>query len=300
VTRASDGVYTVRFAGLGRPAGGHDNVQVTGYGGAAANYCKPQQWDASGADLVVPVNCFFADGTPTDSKFTILVIGAHALGASTPLGFLLSLGDTGTVVLDSSAAARNSAGGHIFVGHANEGTYSIQFAGLGAQSGGAGGPVGLLVSPVGQGLRHCRLAAYVLEQGALSVMCTRLAGALGDSPFSLLWVTHGRPGLRYGYAFADQLGSIAAYQPVSALSATSSGGAVTARRTGAGTYQVVFGGLARPAGATEIALVSAFGGNDCTVASWANTGATDLAVNVACWDRTGAASNAQFNILVVQ
>jgi len=69
---------------------------------------------------------------------------------------------------------------------------------------------------------------------------------------------------------------------------------------------VAFAGLARPAGATEIVLVSAFGGNSaaeraiCTVGSWGNSGANDLAVTVNCVDRDGAAVNSRFDILVLQ
>jgi hypothetical protein len=300
VTRTSVGQYTVRFAGLGRPPGGHDNVQVTGYGGVPV-YCKPALWDASSADLVVQVNCVLRDATKADSKFTILAIGARPFGASTPLGFLLSNGDTGTVILDSAGTARNSAGGTIAVGHNSEGNYSTAMAGLGPQFGGVAGPVGLIVSGSGQGARRCHVDAYDLTTSGTAIGCNTAGGGPGDSPFSLLWFSRGRPGLRYGYAWANNMGNTLGYSPPPDASANSSGGAITSKRTGAGTYQIVFAGLAHAPGATEGVQVSAFGSPGyCTLASWGNSGANDLVANVTCWDTFAAPANFQFNILIVQ
>jgi hypothetical protein len=60
------------------------------------------------------------------------------------------------------------------------------------------------------------------------------------------------------------------------LSRSSSGGAITSRRTGTGTYQVIFAGLARAAGEKEIVMVARFaaGGpvNICTIPSWGRRG----------------------------
>src|SRR5262245_39387448 len=55
ITRASEGMYSVRFAGLGRLPGDRDNVQVSANNPTTPVYCKPGFWDASGADLVVIV-----------------------------------------------------------------------------------------------------------------------------------------------------------------------------------------------------------------------------------------------------
>ncbi len=302
VTRTSVGQYSVTFAGLGRPPGGRDNVQVTGYGSGPI-YCKPASWDASGADLVVAVNCVRRDASKADSKFTILAIGARAFGASTPLGFLLSNGDTGTVVLDSSGTARNSAGGQIGVGHVSEGAFATLWTGLGPQSGGVSGPVGLIASGSGYGARRCQVSAYDLAQSGLGITCHTTGGAgLGDSPFSVIWFTRGRPGARYGYALADNTGNTTGYAPTPDVSANSSGGAITAKRTGTGTYQIVFAGLAHSAGGTEGVQVSTFGQGApyCTLASWGNSGVNDLAANVTCWDPLDAPVNAPYTILIVQ
>jgi len=42
------------------------------------------------------------------------------------------------------------------------------------------------------------------------------------------------------------------------------------------------------------------GGGYCTLASWSNSGANDLAANVTRWDTFAAPANSQFNILIVQ
>ena len=292
---------TVTFAGLGRPPGGHDNVQVTAYGNTPI-YCKAVSWDAASSDLVVSVRCFRRDALLVDSKFTILAIGARPFGASTPIGFLRSNGDTGTVLLDTAVTARNSAGGQIATGHGMDaGFYSIQWTGLGAQSGGAAGPVGIIAASFGFGARRCSENGYDLAGGGLGITCRNSFGGLVDGAFSALWFTRGRPGLRYGFALANNATNTIGYTPSPETSANSSRGAITAKRTGTGTYQIVFAGLAHAAGAAESVQVAAFGGGPfCTLVSWGNSGANDLVANVDCWDTFDAPVNTPFTILIVQ
>jgi hypothetical protein len=309
VTRESAGVYSVRFAGLGRPAGGRDNVQVTGYGTAGA-YCKPggvatnplPGWSSVGSDMVVPVDCFIGDGTPTDSRFSILLIGARPFGASTPIGFALTFADTGAVNLDSTLTARNSTGGHVEYGRISEGNFAMDFPGLGKAS--AGAPVAIEVTAVGGSPRKCRLIAVDLSIDGIGLNCVRAGGGLGDSPFGVLWFTRGRAGMRYGFAWANNSAATSNYTPDATFSLNSSGGAITSRRTGAGQYLIVFAGLGRPSGRMEnVQLSPAWeDGNQliCNITSWGNTGANDLSVTVACYDLTGAPANARFNVLVVE
>lgn len=310
VTRESTGVYTVTFAGLGRPAGGRDNVQVTGYGTAGA-YCKPggvatnplPGWSSVGSDMVVPVDCFIGDGTPTDSRFSILLIGARPFGASTPIGFALTFADTGAVNLDSTLTARNSTGGHVEYGRVSEGNFAMGFPGLGKAS--AGAPVAIEVTAVGGSPRKCRVIAVDLSVDGVGINCARpVGGGLGDSPFGLLWFTRGRAGMRYGFAWANNSQATSNYTPDANFSLNSSGGAITSRRTATGQYLVVFAGLGRPAGRMEnVQLSPAWeDGNQlvCNITSWGNTGANDLSVTVACYDLSGAPANARFNVLVVE
>jgi hypothetical protein len=310
VTRESAGVYTVTFAGLGRPAGGRDNVQVTGYGTPGA-YCKPggvatnplPGWSSVGSDMIVPVDCFIGDGTPTDSRFSILLIGARAFGASTPIGFALTFADTGAVNLDSTLTARNSTGGHVQYGRVSEGNFAMGFPGLGKAS--AGAPVAIEVTAVGGSPRKCRVIAVDVPNDGIGINCARpVGGGFGDAPFGVLWFTRGRAGMRYGFAWANNSSATSNYTPDASFSLNSSGGAIMSRRTATGQYLVVFAGLGRPAGHMEnVQLSPAWeDGNQlvCNITSWGNTGVTDLSVTVACYDLTGAPANARFNVLVVE
>jgi len=298
VTRTATGVYTVRFAGLGRTPGQHDNVQVSAYNTVPV-YCKPNVWDAGGADLVVTVSCFAPDGTPADSRFTVLALGAWAFGKAAPLAFAL-VTDTTTTYLDSAATARNSTGGHVAIGHVAEGHFAMDLNGL--EAAWAAGPVAIEISPVGLGPRRCRLIAIDKTVAGLGIDCVRPGGAFGDSPFSMLWLQAGRPSMRFGFTWADNLNSTTDYTPNSGFRINSSGGSVTSRRTATGQYRVVFSGLGRPAGATETVLASPFFFDDriCDITSWGNTGVNDLFVAVSCFDRTGAPANDQFSVLVIQ
>lgn len=301
VTRNGTGLYAVTFAGLGRPPGGRENVQVSAYG-AAPVYCKSKAWDGSSADLVVNILCVLKDGSSVDSKFTILAVGARAFGASTPLGFLLSTGDTVPVFLDSLGTSYNSAGGHTNFDNGSIGSYAAGWTGLGQLSGGASGPVGLMVTASGNTARRCQLDGYDLAGNGIGVTCRGPTGGLADAVFSALWFTRGRPGLRYGFAWANNTGNTTGYPPSHDLAASSSGGAITAKKTALGTYQIVFAGLARAVGAAEGVIVSSFGAGNvyCTLASWGNSGANDLTANVNCWDPTDAPADSQFLILIVQ
>jgi hypothetical protein len=303
VTRSDVGVYSVRFVGLGREAGERDNVQVTGYGTPGV-YCKPGPlWSSDGADMVVPVWCtFIVDGSTADSRFSVLLIGARPFGASTPMAFALYLADTGAVFLDTTATARNSTGGHIAFGRVGEGNYASQFSGL--VNAASGSPIDIQVTAAGQGSRRCRVIATDATTDGIGYNCVRLGGAPGDSPMSVLIVTKGRANKRFAFAWANNSQSTSNYTPDPTFAFSSSGGAITSRRTGTGTYQVVFSGLARPVGAREnVQLSSAWeDGNrfSCSIASWGNTGANDFAVNVACYDVTAAPVAGRFSVLVVE
>ncbi len=305
VTRASAGVYSVRFAGLGRQPGQRDNVQVSAYSSVPV-YCDVGVWSTSGADLVVPVLCFegkpsTSGGTPTDSRFTVMALGAWAFGKTAPLGFLAYQPDTVPVWLDTSAMARNSSGGHVAAGRDSEGNFGVQFQGL--ESAWLAAPAAIHTTGIGGGARRCRSSAYDKASASLHVVCAGQGGNPRDSPWSLLWLQHGRPTMRFGFAWATSQTSLVDYTPFADFLINSSGGSVKARKTALGQYHVVFAGLGRPAGATETVLVSPlFTPNDgmCDILSWGNTGASDLFVDVACYDPTAAAVDSRFGVMVIQ
>jgi hypothetical protein len=286
---------------LGRAPGQRDNVEVSASNPTGPVYCKSRVWDASGADLRADVSCFVPpSGTPTDGRFTILALGARSFGRTAPLAFALSLADTGSLLLDSSATAYNSSGGHIGVGYVATGQMAMNILGL--ASAWASAPVAVQLSPVGQGPRRCRIGGVDPTAPGFGISCTTAGGGPGDSPWTLVWMQHGRPNSRFGFAWTDNEIATTDHAPAPGYAINSSGGAIAMRRTAVGQYRVVFSGLGRPAGGTDAVLVQTFltGDSMCDATSWGNTGANDFAVTVSCYEPSGAPVNTRFSVLVVQ
>lgn len=299
ITRSAVGVYSVRFAGLGRGQSQHDNVQVTGYGGAAAS-CKTAGWQSTGGDLVAEVRCFSAAGQPADNRYTILATGAQALRGR--VGFLLSPDLLASGTLDA-ATTYNSASGPVTLTRDGTGIYGFRFFGLGRVSGST--PEMVMVTAVGTGEERCTVFSWDRFSGVGSINCSRGSGGAinADSRFSVLWVERGRPGQRAGFAWANAAAATADYTPDTRFSLNSSGGALTAQHLGAGLYQLVFSGLGKTTGATETVLITADGPatHHCRTTSWGNTGANDLVIALSCFDfATGAPSDTRYDLIVVQ
>jgi hypothetical protein len=300
VTRTSTGVYSVRFAGLGRTSGQRDNVQVSAYNSVPV-YCRPGPWTTNAADLVVPVVCFDASGALTDSRFTVMALGAWAFGKTAPLGFVLYQSDTGNFRLDGLATSRNSSGGHVDGARNSEGSFGLQFQGL--ESAWLAAPAAVQMTSVGPTLRRCRSTAYDRSTASVGVICTRIGGSPGDAAWSLVWLQQGRPSMRFGFSWATSEGQTTEYVTFPDFRINSSGGTVKARKTAVGRYHVVFTGLARPAGATETVLVSSlFTTTDriCDILEWGNAGASDLYVDVACYDIAGTPTDSRFGVMVIE
>ena len=151
--------------------------------------------------------------------------------------------------------------------------------------------------------RRCRVNAYDKTIPGFQVICTGIGGGFQAASWSLVWLQHGRPSMRFGFAWANGDASTTDYTPVADYLINSSGGATKARKTALGKYHVVFSGLGRPAGGSEIVNVSPLfssADQNCDIVSWGNTGANDLFVDVACFDRTGAAADSRFGVMVIQ
>jgi hypothetical protein len=297
ITRDSTGWYNVRFAGLGRKVNQRDNVQVTAYGSPPGVHCKLLSWPTNGADLIVPVHCHQVGGAAADSRFTVLLSGARAYDLTTPFAFAERTPQSGQFfVLDTSATSFNSVSAHIIMGKAGIGVYNFGFSGFESFS----GPQSFFATGVNASSDHCRIGNYVLSAGPQAA-CLTADGAAAEGRVSVMLFTRGRVGHRYAYASTNNL--VSATPPVDpTLTFNSSGGSVTSRRLAAGRWTVTFAGLGRPAGATEIVIVSALKETDhlCSIASWGNTGVADLTVTLQCFDPTGTAADARFSLLVVE
>jgi hypothetical protein len=298
-------VYSVRFAGLARGSGQKDNVQVTGYGGAAGTFCKLGGWQSSGADMTVDVHCFTPAGAAADTRFTVLLSGARVYLPGSRFGFVL-VPDVAVAVnlVDTGGTTRNNSSKSLIeIGRTGQGVYSLIFPGLERVAGPQQGPETYQVTAVGSGPERCDLEALDPANAGLQVKCFGVGGAPVDSRFSVMLFQRGRPGptYRFGYALAERTGATADYTPVGSFLRNNSGGAILARKVATGQYRVLFGGQARVAGATETLLLTPFVGHQiCTLTSWANTGVSDLAVTLSCFDDAGAPADAEFFILLVQ
>jgi hypothetical protein len=304
ITHGSVGLYSVRFAGLGRTSGQRDNVQVTGYGGAQGTFCKLGGWQSAGSDMLADVRCFSVAGAPADSRFTILLSGARVYIPTSRLGFVLSPDFTGNISLDTAGTVRNNSSRTVVsLSHTSLGEYNLQFPGLERVAGPGQGPETLQITAVGSGPERCNINAMDPSIAAVNVLCTTTGGAPADSRFSLLLFQRGRPQpFRFAYAYANMPTSSVDYTPNTAFWRNNSGGTITARQLATGRYRIVFEGQAKTAGATETILITPiFSANRiCTTTSWNNTGASDLEVLLSCFDPAGALASAQFNILMVQ
>ncbi len=312
VTRASTGVYSVRFAGLGRAfVGQRDNVLVTGYGGVAGIFCKLGGWQSVAPDLTADVRCFTPAGAAADSRFTILLSGGKPYVTGSRLGFALSP-DFGSqnigVSLDTLPTSRNNFTGIVNMSRTNTGDYPVQWPGLERITTGTGSPSVMgtedfQVTAVGTGPERCRIGAVDSQHAGLDILCVTTGGTPADSRFSAIWLTRGRPApdFRFGYALADRATSTVDYTPNNSYWRDNQGGTITARELSNGQYRVTFGGLGKATGATETVMISANSDDHiCTTTSWGNSGTSDLAVMVSCFDAAGAPSPAQFFILVLQ
>jgi len=294
-TRDSTGWYNVRFVGLARQLGERDNVQATAYGSPAGVFCKLLSWGNDNGDMVVPVHCHRADGTSTDSRFTVLLLGARAFDLTTPLAFAQRLPQTQNLALDTSQTAFNSVTAHINFARSGIGSYNFDFPGI-IQP---GLPVTFQTTAVSLLAEHCLTFNYDITNGGILATCATAAGPADARP-SLLWFTRGRAGHRYGFASTNNISAVT--PPVDpTLTFNSSGGAVTSRRLSLGQWTVTFAGLGRPGGGKETVLVSALKDFDhiCTLSSWATAG-PDLTVTVQCFNPSGAPVDGRFNVLVVE
>lgn len=293
ITRSAAGTYAVRFAGLGQATGQRENVQVTSYIELA--YCGTGGWETQGSDLIVNVRCFAPGGAPMDSRYTVLVVGARALEGR--LGFAHA--DQPGQSSYRPALAHNSAFGAATITRTGTGTYRADFSGLAR---GTGGPEMVMVTHVGTAANRCVVEVWELSGFWTNITCTDQSGAQVDAQFSLLVIERGRAGQRTAFAWTHQPAA-ANYTPDPTYSLNSGGGAITALRSGTGTYRIDFENFIKGTG-TETVVITAYGAANrfCRVggSGWSMNTATTFRVNVACTDPSGAPADSQYDIIVIQ
>jgi len=186
-----------------------------------------------------------------------------------------------------ASVSYNAAGGTIKVTRASVGNYAVKFAGLALGDGVA------LVSAYGTVGGLCHWDSTTKD--TVSVRCLNAAGNVADARFSVTVfdknATKGATIL--GFAHANDMNS-ASYTPQASRSNNAvGGGAITASRTGTGTYKMDFGGLAQ--NDIENAQVVSYGSETarCVVHSVSGT-----SVNVRCYDLAGTLADAQYALMI--
>ena len=296
VTRSATGVYSVRFAGLGRLAGERDNVQVSSFGGDNG-YCKTAGWQSAGADMLVEVRCFAQGGPPVDHRFTVLLTGAHALPGR--FAFLLSDNPPGSGALDPATESTTGVLTDVHITRDSAGSYKAY---LGVPRVAGSGHETVVVTAVGTGPERCATNWDEIAGFALAQCNMGFNNIFVDTRFSVLWVERGRAGQRAGYAFANEGANVGDYTPPPDFAYNSSGGTVIQQHPAAGQFNVIFGGLAKLGAATETVIITKVNnpGPRCGPSGWENSGVNDLTVNVVCWLANGTPADANFVILLVQ
>src|SRR5439155_25106857 len=117
----------------------------------------------------------------------------------------------------------------------------------------------VLVGQVGTFPQHCDTNTWDEQAGVAYVACVTPAAVPEDDKYSVLWLERGRPGQRLGIAFANKAGALGDFPLNPDFSFNSAGGTIIQRETAIGTYQIIFGGLAKVGAATETVIVSKFG-----------------------------------------
>jgi probable HAF family extracellular repeat protein len=291
ITRPSVGIYDVTFDSL--PGWGNNGmssaVAVTAYGSSTVA-CSVVTYSSSPSSAVATVGWFdIVTKLSADSRFTVMILGNQ--GVPTPSAFVVS-GGSAPVPPPNPAWSWTSGQNPITITHNSApGSYNV-LLGTGNTPKSA-----KLVTGSG-GATRCKDAQGI--SGGLQVRCYDWDGNASDQGFWVMQVGGGRPGRRIGFAVAN-LPTSASYTPSASTAFNSSGGAITATRSGAGRYAMNFGGLKKLPGHTEHVQVTSVGTtlSACNVVNWSNSSA-GLKVLVECRNGAGQFVDSRYNVLVIE
>ena len=299
IGRSTVGRYRVTFERLARiDSTFRDVVLVTAYG-SNGERCHIEDWGnaQNQRDLEANVACYLGNGAPVDSRFTAMVVGSRSLPGRH--GFATMIAGAPEAAATPVPNAFSSSGQPVAVDRSAPGSYLVHLNAPRTTL-----PENYFVSTVGGAPDLCKVASWNQGEWA-SVVCYAPSGAHADARFTLLMLEAGRPGKRFGIAWAnDPTAAIdQPYIPPANYQRSSSGIPARVTRLGVGEYAVDFPGLANGGSAAEIVQVSPFGSGltTCQLQGWTeDTGAT-LRVQVRCWNRaSNAREDGQFTVLVLE
>jgi hypothetical protein len=305
-TRTATGRYRVTIPGF---TGGTQESRipfVNAVHGESA-VCLATTWamnaEIPGGDATVDVACSTAAGEDIDSDFVIFAVGQWALlgdYAFAYSGIVAGLADSFQRSLPKVGSVWSSQG-NVILGRlltSPIGRFLLRTALPAAP------PVAYAViqSPAGDAHSRCTFLSFGRDN---EIVCRPLGGeGTSPDPFSIMLLSEGREGMRFGSVWASSPSS-ASYSGSPLARRNSAGGEVAISRSDVGTYQVVFAGLGRADQARrEIVMVSTQEQStavSCRVsAPWSTAVAADLTVNVGCVDGAGTASDAAFFVVVLE
>jgi hypothetical protein len=292
IDRLRTGRYQVTFDGLSAwGVGLSASPSVTAVGSSTIT-CSVAQFQSAAGSTVAEVQCWDnAGAAPADSPFSIMVLGSSVLPS--PSAFLSSGGLSALPPVNSLLSWTSGRHPETVTHNAAVGDYNVDL-GVG------NAPLSAkLVTPQGAGGGERCNNAQVISAG-LEVKCYDQKGAPTDGIFYVTQVAGGRPGQRFGFAFANNA-TAASYTPLTTTSFNSSGGAITITHPSVGRYVANFAGLQKQAAHTENVQVTALGGTltMCNAVSWSNS-ADGLQVAIECRDGASQLVNARYEVMVIE
>lgn len=276
IERTGVGLYAVDVTAPGVPM---RNVQVTAYD--QASHCSVSNFGSTAATVM----CRDAAGTPVNSRFSFIAFGPKAKGAGFA-GYAWADDQDNAQYAVNATHAYHSSAGAVTATRAGAGDYSVQFAGLNLLTG------NVQVTAYNTA-NHCNVRVWT--QDDVGVRCYDAAGALADARFEVL-ITQAPvpvgPSVR-GYMTAALAGDPGGDISASDHTFNATGGATTASRSGAGTYNVHFAGTDLTGGHVQITAVAS--NRHCNVRVFAAD-----QVGVACYDPNGALTDSRFSLVAIR
>jgi len=290
------GYYTVTIEGAADAANHLFGLSVVAYGATTIGCAPFYSTGFTGGNLSVWVRCHDrVTQTEADSRFSMLVVGANSVEGRHAFAWANDYAP-------DSAWTFTKGPNPIVISNVDAYEDNVAFG-----TGNVAGTIALL-SP-DDGWYHwydaggsCHLGGWL--NSGVDVRCFGPTGAPWSEAYYVTQLERGRPGRRFGFAFAN-LPSTASYAPAAGHSYNSSGGAITVNHTSTGHYTIEFDGLQNLDGHTENVQVTPFGSDvptACNVVKWVNSvPSTSLLVLVECRRATTwAYHDTKFNVVVIE
>ena len=201
-----------------------------------------------------------------------------------------------TAYAPSSRYALNATGGGMNINRLSAGRYQVTFGGMAKR----GATETVIVTAYGSPIARCIVESWseVTSPSDLDIFvaCVSPAGAALDSRFTILVVGNGTLPGRLGFAWANDA-TTTTYTPNAGYSHSSTGGALTATRSAAGSYQMRLNVPKVATDPPENYFVTAYGSTaaHCKTVSWS----FGTSVDVVCYNNAGALTDSRYNTLML-